>query len=40
MRAKGNLHPTRELLKDINYTLNHWRALTRLIDCLVTGPLS
>jgi transposase len=31
LRAKGNLHPTNELMKAINYTLNHWRALTRFL---------
>jgi transposase len=31
IRAKANLTPTNELLKAINYTLNHWRALTRFL---------
>jgi transposase len=29
--AKGALHPTHELMKAINYTLKHWRALTRFL---------
>ncbi|MEP6468012.1 MAG: IS66 family transposase [Parafilimonas sp.] len=31
VRAKANLHPTHELMKAINYTLNHWLALTRFL---------
>jgi transposase len=31
VRAKSNLHPTHELMKAINYTLNHWLALTRFL---------
>lgn len=29
--AKGTLNPTHELMKAINYTLNHWIALTRFL---------
>jgi transposase len=29
--AKEKLNPTHELMKAINYTLNHWRALTRFL---------
>lgn len=31
VRAKAKFHPTHELMKAINYTLNHWRALTRFL---------
>jgi hypothetical protein len=29
--AKGQLHPTHEMMKAINYTLKHWLALTRFL---------
>lgn len=31
VRAKDKLNPTHELMKAINYTLKHWRALTRFL---------
>ncbi len=31
VRAKGSLHPTHDLMKAIDYTLKHWRALTRFL---------
>ncbi len=31
IQAKSKFNPTHELMKAINYTLNHWRALTRFL---------
>lgn len=31
VQAKAKFNPTHELMKAINYTLNHWRALTRFL---------
>jgi hypothetical protein len=31
VHAKAQLHPTHELMKAVNYTLNHWIALTRFL---------
>ncbi len=31
VQAKSKFNPTHELMKAINYTLNHWRALTRFL---------
>jgi transposase len=31
VQAKGRLHPTHDLMRAIEYTLKHWRALTRFL---------